>query len=1330
MTYQNYHRHSYFSNIITADSTVTNEDYAKRAVELGHKLISSVEHGYCGRYIETYELAEKYGLKPIIGCETYLVKDRLEKDKTNAHLILLAKNENGRQAINDIISEANITGYYYKARIDLPLLFSLPQKDVWVTTACVGGIWKYEDSEDLVMQISEYFGNNFFLEVQNHSTPLQIALNSKILDLSNKNNIKIIFGCDSHVIKPEQSKDREDFLLSKKIVYEDEGGWNLDYASDEEVYKRFDNQGVLSKAQINEAIDNTNIFLDVEDYNGNIFNKEIKMPTLYPDKTQEEKDKIFVDEIWCEWGKEKVNIPQEKWEHYEEEINKEIDIVVGTKHSDYFLLNQRIISHAREMGGVITLSGRGSGVSFYINKLLGFTEVDRISASIKMYPERFMSKTRILEAKTLADFDMNLANPEVFAQAQKDVLGEECSYPMIAFGTMKPKAAFKMYARAREIPFETANLISDQIGKYEDDLKHADEDEPIDVLDYIEPQYHDIFLGSKKYLGIVSDVKIAPCGYLVYSGNIRKEIGLIRLNSANGTQHICTILDGAWAENFKFLKNDLLKVSVVELIDNVYKRIGVKPHTVNELLSICDGNKKVWEVYKNGWTMGINQVEQHGTRSRASKYAPKNISELSAFVAAVRPGFASMYKTFESREQFEYGIQSFDKLIQTPELPMSFVLYQEQSMATLNYAGIPMTECYEIIKNIAKKRVEKVLKYKETFINGFTKKIMDDEGKTAKEAKELSGKVWQILEDSSRYSFNACIVGSTLLDKAGLNNKYNPTVEEMYMIMNDSNYAKTTGHFDLHKKYKRNGYGNALSMFEDGKIRKNKIINIFYSGVRDVYRVSTENGSNITCTMNHKFPTLNGIKHLSELKVGDELFTKGNYEKNTKPHNFTNGIYESNLPQKGQRGFQPMPDGASVVFIKYQLKNKLGRKCCEICGEPYSEATRFELHHKDGDETNNIIENYLWCCVSCHKKEHYKMGRTKVFGKGIHTNTNKIISIEYVGKEKVYDIEMQDPAHTFITISGLVTSNSHSYCVALDSLYGAYLKSHYPLEFYEVFMKILEDGGDKDRLAATKEEAERAYHIVFPRFSFGQDNRNIVSNTETNEITSSLKSIKGFGSEVGETMLSLSNEFDGKDFLEFLVFAEEKSVLSSKFESLIKIDYFNMFGNNKKLLDIYNEFKSGTNRYNNKLKDATKIKRLEQLRILYDSMPNDRLPFMEQLITEEEILGYMQLTIPDISKKYVYVMTLDTKYAPRIQAYCLANGKQQSLKIYRKIYDNNPFGGGEILFCKSFKQKAATKFVNGEYVNSEDEFTWWLEDYIVVSEEEFNNMLKEKDNGK
>lgn len=100
------------------------------------------------------------------------------------------------------------------------------------------------------------------------------------------------------------------------------------------------------------------------------------------------------------------------------------------------------------------------------------------------------------------------------------------------------------------------------------------------------------------------------------------------------------------------------------------------------------------------------------------KYAPKNISELSAFVAAVRPGFASMYYIFESREHFQYNIEAFDKLVQTEEMPHSFVLYQEQAMAAMNFAGIPMDRTYEIVK-YCEERYEDVLSAKEQFINGF-----------------------------------------------------------------------------------------------------------------------------------------------------------------------------------------------------------------------------------------------------------------------------------------------------------------------------------------------------------------------------------------------------------------------------------------------------------------------------------------------------------------------------------------------------------------------------------------------------------------------------------
>jgi DNA polymerase-3 subunit alpha len=191
-----------------------------------------------------------------------------------------------------------------------------------------------------------------------------------------------------------------------------------------------------------------------------------------------------------------------------------------------------------------------------------------------------------------------------------------------------------------------------------------------------------------------------------------------------------------------------------------------------------------------------------------------------------------------------------------------------------------------------------------------------------------------------------------------------------------------------------------------------------------------------------------------------------------------------------------------------------------------------------------------------------------------------------------------------------------------------------------------------------------------------------------------------------------------------MIFAEESKIFSSKFESLIKIDYFNQFGNNKKLLSAYEEFKSGKSRYGKNLKDATKEKRIIELKEIFNNLPNARLPFIEQIVTEEEILGYIQLTFPKINKRFVYIVSLDLTFAPRVQSYCLSNGKQASLKVYRKTYENNPFGGGEILYCKSFKEKPSSKFVDGKYVDDPNETTWWLTNYTVVTPEQFNAILE------
>lgn len=776
---QNYHRHTSYSNIYVADSAAVNEDYAKRAVELGHKVISSVEHGWQGYYFETYELAKKYDLKFIFGAEAYWVKNRLEKDRTNGHIIMLAKNENGRRAINSILSTANEDGYYFRPRVDVELLLSLPANDVMITTACIA-FWHYDDIEDILVQLHNHFKKNLFLEIQYHDTEPQAKLNQRILALSEKYGIEMIVGMDSHYIYPEQSKERDYILAAKNIHYEDEDGWFMDYPDDETTMNRFLKQGVFTKDQIQRAMDNTDLLLEFEDYaiDNRIFSKDIKLPSLYdgqhtidgvllPKLDQEQRNKEYSKLISKLFKAYVKDVDESQHDEYFDGVKNEVQVIKDTNMSDYFLIDYYMVKRALEKGGVLTDSGRGSSVGYFTNTLLGFSKVDRFQSPIKLYPERFISKSRILETKSLPDIDLNWGTPDIAAEAQEEILGKDHAYPMIAFGTCKKKSAFKLYARSQNMDFDLANTISGQIEKYDDALKYADDDEKdeIDIYDYVDEEYHSYIDASKKYQGIIMDKKKAPCAYLLYDGSIREEIGLIKCKSeTTKKEYMTAVIDGAIAENYKFLKNDILKVDVVLLIDLIYKRIGLKHHTVNELMELVKNDQAVWDIYANGYTMGVNQVEKASTTRKSMKYKPRNVSELSAFIAAIRPAFKSMYSKLENREDFSYGIPAFDKILQTEELPQSFILYQEQTMNTLNYAGFPIDECYGIIKAIAKKHPEKVKPLKERFITGFKDKIMQDDGIPADKAEEDSARVWQIISDSCGYGFNSAHAYCMALD--------------------------------------------------------------------------------------------------------------------------------------------------------------------------------------------------------------------------------------------------------------------------------------------------------------------------------------------------------------------------------------------------------------------------------------------------------------------------------------------------------------------------------------------------------------------------------------
>ena len=293
MAFVNYHKHSMWTNVRQSDSATFVEEYVERIKQLQQNVLSTVEHGWQGNVINYYELAKANNLKLLIGAEAYWVKDRKEKDSTNCHICLLAKNEKGRRALNKALTIANVEGYYYKPRLDVETILSLPKDDIWCSSACIA-FYKYgfEYSEEFILQLHNHFGNNFFLELQDHNVDSQKEINQHILNWSKEYGIDYICGLDSHYIYPEDAQKRNAYIESRGIRYPEEEQFILDFPDEKTIFDRFMIQGVLSEDEAVKAIKNTYILENVEEYTGECFTKEIKMPVAlkYKNMTTEQKE--------------------------------------------------------------------------------------------------------------------------------------------------------------------------------------------------------------------------------------------------------------------------------------------------------------------------------------------------------------------------------------------------------------------------------------------------------------------------------------------------------------------------------------------------------------------------------------------------------------------------------------------------------------------------------------------------------------------------------------------------------------------------------------------------------------------------------------------------------------------------------------------------------------------------------------------------------------------------------------------------------------------------------------------------------------------------------
>lgn len=770
--YNNFHKHSHYSSLFggVGDSNVQQKEYIDRCLELEHTNFFTTEHGVFGDIFEAFDLCKNNNLRCLPGLEGYIVIDNNPelKDKSNYHIMIIPTTNKARKKCNYYNSLAHMQGFYYKPRWSLDYLLQFDKDELYITTACCAGLLRDEDSiEKILMPLINHFGDHVLLETQNHLFDIQRDINKKAVALSESMGLKLCASNDSHYIYPWQAKERHDLMVGKRqlegkpdalFVAEDE--FILDYPDYDTFFERFEKQGILTEQQIEDAIANTLIFDNIEEID---LDYEIKMPNIYPNVPLNDRMKMLEDMVWekFEETKQKEHISDEDLPRYIDGINYELQIIKDTNEQihtcDYFLFNTRNVDLAvNKYGGVLTRGGRGSCASFYTNKLLGMTQLDRFKIDLPIFPDRFASTARLIENRALPDIDFNVMEQEPFVKASKELLGENGCLPMVAYGTMQEGEAFRNVCRSHGLQFEEFNEVAKNLDAYREDKKWK----PL-----IEEANH--------YIGTIVSASVHPCAHILSDKDLLWEYGVARFGD-----FICVMITSAEADQFKVLKNDYLIVSVWKLIYETFKEIGKPIIDAHELLESIKDDKRVWDLFSNGITCTLNQVDSDNGMQQAQKYGVKSFEDGALICAAIRPSFDAWRNKFLNHERYSTGSKALDNVL---EQTQHYILFQENLMQYFDWLGVTPAESIGLIKKISKKKIKPVDfeklegRLRENWIKQTGSEKMFDE-------------TWEMIQGCMAYGFASPHAAATSLDMCyGAYLKVNYPYEYMTVCLN--NYA-------------------------------------------------------------------------------------------------------------------------------------------------------------------------------------------------------------------------------------------------------------------------------------------------------------------------------------------------------------------------------------------------------------------------------------------------------------------------------------------------------------------------------------------------------------
>ena len=857
--YISLHTHSDYS---AQDGAQTTDQIAQKAAEFGMEFVALTDHGRAGGLLAFKKSCEKHKVRPIYGVEVYVapesrfIKEKIEGFKPSSHMVVLAKNNIGVKNLFKLTSLGWTEGYYHKPRIDLELLKKY-REGLIVSSGCGSGYASQmiiTDRPDLaakrLRELREIFGDDFYIEVQNHGLDWQQPLKKTLFEMADFLSIPIVAMQDSHY------STKEDAVLHKYITKLNAG--SLEFEGAESYFKPYEEFSKMFTPEEQHAV---------------ILSNEIAA------KCNSEWE--FGTTIWPVYDLPKEETPDDRLrqntyegftkffpnptQQYKDRIEFELGVIKQMGFATYFLVVSDFIGWANK-NGIASGPGRGSGAGSLVCYCIGITKVDPIK--YELYFERFLNPARVSLPDIDSDFD---------PRGRKDVInyvyqkyGQEKCAQIGTYSEFKPRGSLRDFARvcgydpivgeklADMVPPNMAGktLTFDEVIKADPKILKTEWPEVVDL--------------ARKAEKMKSKIGVHAAGVVISNTDISTQVPLF----LGKGKEIATQLDMHDVEEIGLVKYDFLGLKTLTVIQDTIKL--VKERTGKEIdIDIIDTEDN--EVYKNvfqkGRLDGIFQFENStGFKDLCFRVSPSSIEDLSAITALFRPGPLGMkdedgrsmvdqYVDGKNGKGIKYLVRELEPIL---KITHSVITYQEQIMRICtDLAGYTLAEADNMRKIIGKKLPEKMKLEKEKFISGCVNNNIEQE------KAEL---LFEQIEGFALYSFNkAHSVSYSIVSYMTAWLKHYYPLEFYAAILNNADYAKDQGIKYIHS-CKEEGISILppdVNVSEMNFTIENGTLIFGLSGIKGI---AEKGGSNLI-EKRKAFGRINTIEELISLGINKSIIT-------------------------------------------------------------------------------------------------------------------------------------------------------------------------------------------------------------------------------------------------------------------------------------------------------------------------------------------------------------------------------------------------------------------------------------------------------------------------